>query len=113
MSCSGLGCVLYDGAVTSGGCEGVCVCVIVCGGGYVLGEQSINPGAYIVDQSGVGVPEEVERLAWGSGLGTQLAWEMRHDLPTAETSMGVEQRPLGTGQGGLFLLFTSVAVLFL
>ena len=78
------------------------MCVIVCGGGYVLGEQSINPGAYIVDQSGVGVPEEVERLAWGSGVGiqlawgsgvgTQLAWEMRHDLPTAETSMGGEQR---------------------
>ena len=87
------------------------MCVIVCGGGYVLGEQSINPGAYIVDQSGVGVPEEVERLAWGSGVGTQLTWEMRHDLPTAETSMGGEQRPLGTGQGGLFLLFTSVAVL--
>lgn len=87
------------------------MCVIVCGGGYVLGEQSINPEAYIVDQSGVGVPEEVERLAWGSGVGTQLAWEMRHDLPTAETSMGGEQRPLGTGQGGLFLLFTSVAVL--
>lgn len=51
------------------------------------------------------------QLAWGSGAGTQLAWEMRHDLPTAETSMGGEQRPRGTGQGGLFLLFTSVAVL--
>lgn len=44
-------------------------------------------------------------------MGIQLAWEMRHDLPTAETSMGGEQRPRGTGQGGLFLLFTSVAVL--
>lgn len=39
------------------------MCVIVCGGGYVLREQSIHPGAYIVAQSGVGVPEEVERLA--------------------------------------------------
>ena len=47
----------------------------------MLGEQSINPGAYILDQSRVGVPEEVERLTWGSGVGTQLAWEMRHDLP--------------------------------
>ena len=28
VSCSGLDCVLYDGAVTSGGCEGVCVCIV-------------------------------------------------------------------------------------
>lgn len=32
-------------------------------------------------------------------------------FPAAEASMGGEQRPLGTGQGGLFLFLTSVAVL--
>ena len=44
MSCVGHACIWYDGAV-----------IFEVSGGYMLGEQSINPGVYIADKSGGGL----------------------------------------------------------